>query len=599
MRSAAAGALIALLIAVLGCDADHGAPAHGRPAPEGEPRHGRGDPPPEAAGWFQQVGPRSGIDFRHQDGRSGQLYYVETAASGGGFLDVDDDGDLDVYLINGAATPFELTGGPAPAAGGPRNALYQNDGRGHFRDVTQEAGVGDPGYGMGLCAGDYDGDGRLDFMVTNYGPDRLFRNLGPGAGGIVRFEETAASAGVAGDRWGANCAFSDLDRDGDLDLYVANYVDFRFDDNPRCGDTVRGIWSYCRAAVFAGQADYLYVNQGDGTFTEEGRERGIAQGSAEKGFGVLASDLTGDGAPEILVANDGTLNRLYVNDGHGSFIDQGLESGVAADRNGAAGSGMGMDLGDADGDGRLDLLVTNYSFETNTLFLRQADELFFEDRTTEAGLAGATLLPVGWGVQFFDVDNDGDLDLGVANGHVMDNIELFEDTVTYPQPNLLLINDGAGRFRDVSAAAGSAFTAAKVSRALATGDFDDDGRLDLLVTHTNDAPDLLRNVLATSHHWLGLRLRGAAADRFAIGARVRLSCAGEPAGTREVRSGGSFLAQSDLRLHFGLGTCSGPVTARIRWPDGTAQTAETPIVDRYWDVAYEPSIGPSDASRSR
>ena len=582
-RRVIASMLIVLSIAAQGCDPADEAPVSPEPA----------------TGWFQPVGLERGVDFQHRDGRTGQLYYIETAASGGGFLDVDDDGDLDLYLINGAETPFDLSDGPGPAAEAPRNALYENDGQGHFRDVTEAAGVGDPGYGMGLCAGDYDGDGRLDFLVTNYGPDRLFRNLGAGADDTARFEETSESAGVAGARWGTNCAFADIDSDGDLDLYVANYVDFRFDDNPRCGDSVRGIWSYCRPAVFDGQADYLYLNQGDGTFSEEGRTRGIAQGTDEKGFGVLATDLTGDGAPEILVANDGTLNRLYVNDGRGFFTDQALSSGVAADRDGAAGSGMGMALGDADGDGRLDLLVTNYSFETNTLYLRRGADLYFEDRTAEAGLATATHLPVGWGVQFFDVENDGDLDLAVANGHVVDNIELFEDTVGYPQPNLLLANDGTGRFRDVSTAAGSAFSAARVSRALATGDFDNDGRLDLLVTNTNESPDLLRNVYETSHHWLGLRLRGPAGSAFAIGARTSLRCGGQLAGTREVRSGGSFLAQSDLRLHFGLGTCSGPVTLEVYWPDGKVQAVAASSVDRYLDVDYDPAVGASDANRSR
>ncbi len=531
----------------------------------------------DVAGWFERVGIERGVDFQHHDGRSGQRFYVETAASGGGFLDYDDDGDLDLYLINGALTPGSE---PGPE---PRNALYENDGQGRFRDVTEAAGVGDPGYGMGMCAGDYDGDGLLDFLVTNYGPDRLFRNHGD------RFEEVSERAGVAGERWGANCAFADLDLDGDLDLYVANYVDFRFEDNPRCGDPTRDMWSYCRPLVFDGQADYLYINQGDGTFREEGRERGIAQGTEDRGFGVLTSDLDGDGAAEILVANDGTLNRLYVNDGRGFFTDQALVSGLAADRNGAAGSGMGQDLGDADGDGRLDLLVTNYSFETNTLYLRRGSGLYFEDRTAEAGLNAVTHLPVGWGVRFFDFDNDSDLDLAIANGHVMDNIDLFEDSIGYPQPNLLLENDGTGRFRDVSADAGNAFTNATVSRALAAGDFDDDGRVDLLVTHTNAGPDLLHNVLETRHHWLGLRLRGPEANRFAIGARVILSCGGEPLGSREVRSGGSYLAQSDLRVHFGLGNCGGPATAEIRWPDGIVQTVDFEEVDRYRDVDYEPS----------
>ncbi len=574
--------LAVVLLAAAGCGPDRDA---GVEAPGGAPAAAE-----DATGWFEQVAAERGVDFRHFDGRTGERYYVETAASGGGLLDVDGDGDLDLYLINGAATPFAPAAGPAPetiTAAAPRNALYENDGQGRFSDVTETAGAGDPGYGMGMCAGDVDSDGRLDFMVTNYGPDRLFRNLGEGADGTVRFEEIAERAGVAGHRWGTNCAFSDLDLDGDLDLYVSNYVDFHFDRNPYCGDEVRGVSNYCRPVVFGGQTDYLYLNQGDGTFREAGRERGIHQGGDDRGFGVIASDLTGDGAPEILVANDGTLDRLYLNDGRGFFTDQALLSGVAADREGTAGSGMGLALGDVDGDGRDDLLVTNYSFETNTLYLRRGDDLYFEDRTAEAGLAAASHLPVGWGVSFFDPDNDGDLDLAIANGHVMDNIEEFEDRVGYAQPNLLFANDGAAHFRDVSATAGNAFTAERVSRALAVGDFDDDGRLDLLVTNTNDAPDLLRNVLETSHHWLGVRLRGTAANRFAIGARVRLSCDSEHTGTREVRSGGGFQAQSDLRLHFGLGACSGPVAAEIRWPDGTVQTARSKQVDRYWDVEYD------------
>ncbi|MEM7349703.1 MAG: CRTAC1 family protein [Acidobacteriota bacterium] len=592
--------LIVLSVGIHGCSPDRGAPdseiQRAQPAESGA-----------KTTWFQQVTVPRGIDFRHQDGRTGRRYYIETAASGGGFFDYDADGDLDIYLINGTLTPRDgalaprdepLSPEPTTTAP-PRNALYENDGTGRFSDVTEAAGVGDLSYGMGMCVGDYDSDGQLDFLVTNYGPDRLFRNLGGDAEGAVRFEETSEDAGVAGARWGTNCTFIDLDADGDLDLYVTNYVDFRFEETPRCGDPARGVWSYCRPPLFEGQADYLYINQGDGTFREEGRERGIDQGTEDRGFGVLASDLDGDGAPEILVANDGTLNRLYVNDGSGYFTDQALTAGVAADRNGAPGSGMGMDLGDANGDGRLDLLVTNYSFETNTLYLRRGAELYFEDSTTEAGLVAASYLPVGWGVQFFDADNDGDLDLTIANGHVMDNIELFEDSIGYAQSNLLLENNGTGRFRDVSTAAGSAFTTARVSRALASGDFDDDGRLDLLVTNTNDAPDLLRNTLETPHHWLGLRLRGPADNRFAIGARVSLTCGEQPAGTREVRSGGSFLAQSDLRLHFGLGRCTGPASANIRWPDGALQTSELVAVDRYLEVEYAPTNGPSAVRRSR
>ena len=537
----------------------------------------------DSAPWFVEISHEVGVDFKHQDGRSGQRYYVETAASGGGWLDFDGDGDLDLYLVNGAATP----GSDLEAATGhpPRNALFENRG-GHFVDVTDATGVGDTGYGMGLCAADYDGDGRLDFFVTNYGVDRLFHGIADAAGN-ARFEEVAEAAGVAGRRWGTNCTFSDLDLDGDLDLYVANYVDFRFSDNPRCGDVTRDVWSYCRPAVFNGQHDDLYINQGDGTFRHEAQERGIDQGADDRGFGVIASDLTGDGAPELLVANDGTLNRFYVNDGHGFFSDRALASGLASNQNGHAESGMGLALADADCDGLTDLLVTNYSFETNT-FYQQLEGLFFEDRTAQSGLGPPSFLKVGWGVAFFDFDNDGDLDLAVANGHVMDTIDLFENGIGYPQANSLYVNDGNGYFRDVSGEAGAAFGSLEVSRGLAVGDWNDDGRLDLLVTNTNESVDLLENRFASAHHWIGIRLLGDAANPAAIGARARLECGGAGVGMREVRSGGSYLAQSDLRLHFGLGECAGPLVLEIRWPDGKPQTERFERAGAYFDVRYQP-----------
>ena len=517
-------------------------------------------------GWLVDRTEELGIDFRHQDGRSGERYYIETVASGGGWLDADGDGDLDLYLVNGAATP-----GSPNLREAPRNALYENR-EGRFVDITDEAGVGDPGYGMGLCAGDYDADGHLDFLVTNYGPDRLYRGLGH-LDGSLRFEETSEVAGVAGERWGTNCTFTDVDGDGDLDLYVANYVDFSFEENPRCGDVARDVWSYCRPIVFSGQNDYLYINQGDGTFREEGAARGITQEGEDRGFGVIASDLSGDDAPDLLVANDGTFNRFYVNDGQGFFTDRALASGLASNRSGQVEAGMGLALADATGDGRQDLLVTNYSFETNTFYENQGD-LFFEDRTVETGLGSPSYLRVGWGVAFLDFDNDGDLDAAVANGHVMDTIDLFEEGIGYPQPNALFLNDGSGRFEDASALAGPALTQAQVSRALAVGDWNDDGRLDLLITNTNDGIRLLENRHNSENHWIGFRLVGAPENPLAIGARVVLDCAGERVGLREVRSGGSVLAQHDLRLHFGLGDCSGPLTANIFWPDGQEQAEE-------------------------
>jgi enediyne biosynthesis protein E4 len=523
---------------------------------------------------FVDVAPARGLHFQHRDGRTGEKYYIETAGSGGGWIDFDGDGDLDVYLVNAARPP-----GSALTVD-PRNALYENrDGR--FVEVTDRAGVGDTGYGMGFCAGDIDADGRVDFVVTNFGPDRLFHSLGDG-----RFEEVGAAAGVADGRWGTSCAFGDVDGDLDLDLYVAHYVDFAFDHNPFCGDRARGLRAYCRPEAFAGVTDSLFINQGDGTFRDEGVARGLAEGADEKGFGVVMSDVDDDGDLDIYVTNDGTMNRFYVNDGRGFFEDRALLAGVGLSRGGRAESGMGVALGDVDGDQRPDILVTNYSMETNTLY-RNLGGLQFDDATVAAGLAEASYKLVGWGAELFDFDNDGDLDLAVANGHPIDNIEAFEPILSYRQKKQLLVNDGAGRFTLLAGELGVAFDTARVSRGLAAGDWNDDGRLDLLVTNTNDAVELLENRVHNGNHWLGIRLQGPPSNPLAFGARVTLT-AGSLRAAREVRSGSSFMTQSDLRLHFGLGQSPGPVTLEIRWPDGKLQMASTSLVDRYWPIAYAP-----------
>ncbi len=532
---------------------------------------------------FVDVTAESGVDFRHQDGRSGEKFYVETTASGGGWLDADGDGDLDLYLINGAATPG------ARLTGTPRNALYENRRRAdgsRFVDVTASAGVGDTGYGMGMCAGDFDGDGRLDFLLTNYGPDRLYRNLGPDAGGGARFAEVAQRAGVADRRWSSSCAFGDLDGDGDLDLYVTHYVDFAFDRNPVCGGRGAEKRRYCRPNAFDGVPDALFENRGDGTFTERGAERGIAQTSAEKGMGMVLSDLDGDGDLDIYVANDGAVNRLYVNDGGGRFEDQGLLSGAGLDAFGAPEAGMGVDAGDLDGDGRPDLIVTHFAMETHTLY-RQLGRLSFEDVTARSGLGPPSFRQVGWGAQLVDVDLDGDLDLAVANGHMQEGVEKIEPGLRYRQPNQLFENDGRGRFRLL---AGAAWRQAAVSRGLAVGDWNDDGRPDLLITNTNDPPQLLENRLQGKRRWLGLVLVGPPENRFAIGARVELVAGGRRQ-LREVRSGGGFQSQSDLRLLFGLGdlpadTEPASIQLQVRWPDGELQKLSGGPLDRYRTVRH-------------
>lgn len=526
--------------------------------------------------WFAEISHEVGIDFVQYDGRSGERYYIETTASGCGYLDFDDDGDLDVYLLTGAPTP----GAPVPADP-PRNRLYENRG-GRFVDISENAGVDDDGYGMGMCVGDIDADGLLDFMVANYGPDRLYRNLGDG-----RFEEVSARSGVDDPRWGSNCAFGDIDGDGDLDLYVSHYLHFDFDNNPKCGDDARKIYGYCRPSSFRGVTDSLFINNGRGRFTEEIRSRGIEEGVLEKGFGVVMTDIDSDRDLDIFVANDSTPNRFYLNDGNGVFEDRGLLGGIAVNAQGMTTSGMGVDVADIDADGLMDIVLTNYSMEPNGLY-HNLGNAQFADVAAERGIAEASLSEVGWGVVLADLDNDGDRDVAVANGHVVDNIREFEPNHSYEQTNVLLLNDGEGSFEDVTVESGMDRLPRRVSRSLAVGDWNNDGRLDLLVSNCNDRFELLENRIETDNHWIGLRLEGRLPNRFAIGARVEIEIEGGSKQSAEVRSGSSFQAQRDLRLHFGLGEHAGPVSVTVYWPDGSQQVEAVDRIDRYVEIRQSP-----------
>ena len=532
--------------------------------------NGAPEEPEEEGAWFVDIAAASGIDFLHQDGRSGRTYFIETAAPGGGWIDFDRDGDLDLYLINGAKTPG------SELVDSPRNRLYENrDGR--FVDVSDRAGVADTEFGMGMCVADFDGDGWQDFLVTNYGQDRLYRNLGDG-----RFEQVAEAAGVADSRWGTGCAFGDLDGDADLDLYVAHYADFSFDTGPFCEDRRLGK-AYCHPTAFKGQADALYINQGNGVFIEQGQARGLVQANTERGLGVVLSDLDNDGDLDIYVANDGAANRLYRNDGSGHFTEDAVIGGAALNWFGQAEAGMGVDIGDLYGDGRFEIYVTNFSLETNTLYRPLGDGLY-EDDTREAGLGQPTYRQVGWGVQFIDYDNDADLDVAIANGHVQDRIEQVQTSLRYRQRNQLFENLGEGRFGEATERAGPAWAVREVSRGLAAGDWNNDGRIDVLVTNTNAPPVLLDNRIVTGNHWLGLVLRAPPPNTDAIGTRVELRA--ESVQVREVRSGGSYLSQPDLRPLFGLGSFSGEVEVEIRWPDGHRQLERSSQLDRYWEIDY-------------
>ena len=504
----------------------------------------------------------AGIDFEHVNGANGRKFVIETVGPGGGFFDYDGDGRLDIYLVNGAAVPgteYEKA---------PQNALYRNEGEGIFANVTLSAGVGDTGYGMGCAVGDIDNDGDLDLYVTNFGANALYRNEGEGT-----FADATLSAGVGDERWGSSSAFADVDRDGFIDLYVGNYHNFSYANHRVCAEGGSGLQLYCGPEAFDGISDVLYHNKGDGTFEDITRAAGLDSPEGKE-LGVVFGDVDLDGDPDLYLANDKTLNFLYLNDGTGRFEEEGLLTGTAYNEDGDVEAGMGVDMGDYDNDLLPDLFVTNFQWETNTLYKNLGDGTFV-DETFTAGLGKDSIPYLAWGTRFFDVDNDGDRDLFIANGHLESDVEQYENT-TFPQRNQLFLNGGDGRFEEC-VEEGGALALFRVSRGVAFGDYDDDGDIDVLVANVNSAPTLMRNEGATGH-WLRLRLEGRESNRAGIGARVEVH-SGDLVQTDEVRSGASFLSQSDLRLHFGLGDAEAIERLVVHWPSGQ--------VDEYADLAVD------------
>lgn len=510
----------------------------------------------------------SGINFHHFNGMSGKRYLVETMGSGVCLLDYDGDGRLDVYLMQGAPTPGSEKPDPPPA-----NALYRNLGEGRFQDVTARAGVGDEGQGQGCTAGDMDGDGDLDLYLVNYGANVLFRNNGDGT-----FANVTQAAGVGDANWGSSAAFADVDRDGDLDLYVVNYVDFRYDNHKYCGDRTRNLQYYCSPKAYNAAPDVLYSNDGSGHFTDVTREAGVFNDKEGKGLGVTFADVDADGDLDIYVANDSTRNFLFRNDGMGHFRDVTMLAGVGYSESGRPQAGMGIGFGDYDNDQALDLVVTNLSNQSNELY-RNLGGGIFTDPTFRSGIGGPSMLFVGFGVAWLDLDADGDLDLFVANGHILDNVKVLSDIMTYPQRNHLYENLGGGRFREVSALAGPGLNLEEVSRGLAVGDMDGDGDLDLVLSGNGSRAVLLINETETDGHYLRLRLRRKSGDRFAVGARVLLS-AGGVRQVREVVTGTSYQSQSELTLHFGLGEATSIDSLEVRWPTGRREQFTVKGVDR-------------------
>ena len=505
-------------------------------------------PSAQPASGFVDIAPRAGVAFRHVNGASAARHLPEIMSGGGLFFDYDNDGWQDVFLVDGGSLVDPATASRA------RHRLFRNRGDATFEDTTPRSGIAHTQYGMGACAADYDNDGFIDLYITNVGPNALYRNNGPstGSGQAPRFTDVTRAAGVGSSSFGASCAFADFDRDGYVDLFVTNYVDARLENNVFCGDAAAKLRVYCHPLNFAPLASVLYHNNGNGTFTDASQKSGIGSHRGN-GLGVVVGDYDDDGWPDIFVANDTTPNFLYHNEGGRVFKEVALTSGVSVAADGRPRAGMGTDFGDYDNDGRLDLFVTNHELETHTLF-RNLGRGLFAETTTESGVGVETLPYVGFGAQFFDYDNDGDLDLGVVNGHVMNDSGHFRPGSKEAQRKLLFRNDGGGRglFKEVGRASGPGFAAEAVGRTLVAGDIDNDGALDLLVTNNGGAAELLRNGGGAGNNALLLKLVGTKSNRGAIGARVRLT-AGGATQVREIKAGSSYLGESELRVHFGVG----------------------------------------------
>ena len=484
-----------------------------------------------------------------------KLHLVESGGNGVALFDYDADGLLDIYTVSA----FDLDEKKGRARIPHRNALYRNLGNMTFRNVAAEAGVDAAAWGYGVCAGDYDGDGRLDLYVTNYGPNLLYRNTGNGT-----FEETAGAAGVSASGWSTGCAFLDADHDGDLDLYVARYVTAPEAEvaSPDRFLVWRGVAKVMLGPTgLPGAADLFFENVGNGRFKEATDAWGLSDRTNAYGFAVVATDYDGDGWTDLFVANDSNPNFLYRNRGGKGFESVGLAAGVAVNADGRAQAGMGADSGDVDGDGRFDLVLTTFAFDSNSLYRNTADGAF-EDVSRAAGLVSTTFENMSWGVSFLDADLDGDLDLYFANGHLFPQVDEFRGlNESYAQRDQVFLNTG-GLFVDVSPTAGRGLAVQKASRGVAVGDLDNDGDPDLVVSAMDEEPALLENTQQTGRHWLGVAVRQPGGNRFAIGARVSVECGGQTQ-VREVRSGGSYLSQSDLRSLFGLGNCAGPANVEV------------------------------------
>ena len=504
----------------------------------------------------------SGITFRHINGVSKHRYLPETMGAGCLFFDYNNDALLDIFLVNSGHSrknidlvrqePDEI------------NALYRNNGDGTFTDVTVDAGLDkNLGYGMGCISADYDNDGDPDLYLTNYGRNQFYRNNGDGT-----FTDITETAGVADPKWSVSASFGDYNLDGFLDMYVANYLDYNIETAHPC--SLEGVHIYCGPHEYPGISDTLYRNNGDGTFTDVTSEAGVR--NSGKGLGVIFTDYNDDGYPDILVANDAVADFLYRNNRDGSFTDVAIAAGIAFNSEGRETGSMGIADGDYDNDGRTDFLITNFSLEVNSLFKNEGDGNFTMT-TYQTGIAEPSFNRLGFGTQFLDADNDGYLDLFVANGHVWDNVSQITPTLSYRQNSQFFYNTGSGRLSDSSDTAGEHFKNTIVARGTAIGDYDNDGDSDILVTTSNNRPILLRNDSNTNNNWLRIKLIGTSNNRDAIGAKITVKTENLMQ-FKEVSCGGSYASCSSRILIFGLRTNSVVKSLEVKWLDGKIQTIE-------------------------
>ena len=547
------------------------------------PQNQRPSPPK-----FADVTSVLGLSFQYIASHTSRKYLLETMGSGVALFDYDNDGRLDIFLVNGAPLGDPTPKGTIPQKAGPKywNRLYHQRQDGTFEDVTEKAGLQGVGYGMGVAVGDYDNDGYEDLYVTAYGGNKLYHNNGDGT-----FTDVTEKAGVGGGGWSTSAAWVDLDGDGLLDLVVLRYLQWDFNDT-WCGERKEGYRAYCHPDAFHPITQLVYHNDGHGHFTEISRKIGLAEPG--KGLGIALADYDGDGHIDIFIANDSMAEFLYHNKGDGTFEEVALVSGVAVDGEGHTYAGMGVDFADYNNDGKPDLVVTDLANQMYALYRNNGDGTFTYD-SYPSGIGRMTMTHSGWGIRFLDYDNDGWKDLLITQGHDLDTIELTFPNLRYREPMLLARNTGKG-FVDVSANAGAVFHQAWVGRGLAIGDIDNDGRLDAVVT-TNDGPAyILRNETSTQNHWLTLKLVGHKSNRDAIGAEVKVvTKIGAQFAT--VTTASSYLSSSDKRIHFGLGAETVAETIEIHWPSGTVQTLKAVPGDQIVQIDERSADGTGKGTR--